>query len=207
MQPLVIQDGAYSASLDGITLDEQLILEVKCPVRGRRSELWQDVTKGVVPENYRVQIQHQLMVSGAALAHLWVFDGTEGVLIEVTRDDLMMVRIRQAWDAFQVYLDEDRPPPMVEGDVLLHDDVEWLEAAQVYIRAKQAADLAGGAVDIAKKALLGLTRHPREEGGGVLVTRFVKQGNVDYKQVSVLAGVDLDQYRGPTREESRITIK
>ena len=31
MQPLVMRDGPYSASLDGITLDGGLILEVKCP--------------------------------------------------------------------------------------------------------------------------------------------------------------------------------
>ncbi len=147
------------------------------------------------------------MVSGAATAHFWVFEGTEGVLVEITRDDLMMARIGQAWDAFQVYLDDDRAPAMVEGDVLLHDDAEWLDAAQAYVWAKQSAKAAEEAVDVAKKALLSLSRHPREEGGGVLVTRFVKQGAVDYKRVPALEDVDLEQYRGPQREEVRITLR
>ena len=69
MQPLVLQDGVYSASLDGITLDGGLIVEVKCPMRGRQSQLWQEVEAGQAPGHYGAQIQHQLMVSGAAAAH------------------------------------------------------------------------------------------------------------------------------------------
>ena len=79
MQPLVLVEGNYSASLDGLTFDGNLIVEVKCPVKGRDSLLWKAVAKGVVPEYYGLQIEHQLMVSGAALAHLFVFDGTEGL--------------------------------------------------------------------------------------------------------------------------------
>ena len=66
------------SSLDGMTLEGNLVLEIKCPLRGTRSDLWLDVSAGQVPEHYAVQVQHQLMVSGAKLAHLWVFDGTKG---------------------------------------------------------------------------------------------------------------------------------
>ena len=40
MQPLVLVDGEYSASLDGLTLAGDRILEIKCPVKGRDSTLW-----------------------------------------------------------------------------------------------------------------------------------------------------------------------
>lgn len=69
MQPLVLQDGAYSASMDGMTLNGGLIVEIKCPVRGQDSALWKDVADGTVPGHYGVQVKHQLMVSGAAIAH------------------------------------------------------------------------------------------------------------------------------------------
>ena len=80
MQPLVLQNGLYSASLDGIDLEVQLIVEVKCPYRGQDSELWRELNAGHVPDHYAAQVQHQLMVSGAGLAHLWVFDGSHGLL-------------------------------------------------------------------------------------------------------------------------------
>src|SRR5471030_2718423 len=82
MQPLVLVEGEYSASLDGITLDGGLILEVKCPVKGRDSELWKLADTGSLPEHYRWQVQHQMMVAGAAMAHVYVFDGVEGILLE-----------------------------------------------------------------------------------------------------------------------------
>jgi putative phage-type endonuclease len=36
MQPLVLQDGRFSASLDGMTLAGDLIVEIKVPVQGPR---------------------------------------------------------------------------------------------------------------------------------------------------------------------------
>jgi hypothetical protein len=38
------------------------------------------------------------------------------------------------------------------------------------------------------------------------VTRFWKQGNVDYKRVPELQGVNLDPYRGKAREEVRVSV-
>ena len=72
MEPLVLAEGDYSASLDGITLDGALILEVKCPVKGQASELWKQVAAGELPDHYYWQVQHQLMVSDALLAHVRV---------------------------------------------------------------------------------------------------------------------------------------
>ena len=46
MNPLVLQDGLYSASLDGINLAGTLIVEVKCPFRGRQSALWREAEIG-----------------------------------------------------------------------------------------------------------------------------------------------------------------
>lgn len=112
MRPLVLVDGAYSASLDGMTLLGDLILEIKCPLCGTRSDLRQDVQTRTVPEHYLVQVPHQLI----------------------------------------------------------------------------------------------LAVHPKEFGAGVSVTRFCKAGNVDYKRVPSLHGVNLDDYRGKAREEVRVSV-
>jgi hypothetical protein len=48
MQPLVLVEGDYSASLDGITLNGGLILEIKCPFQGRDSELWKMAEVGLL---------------------------------------------------------------------------------------------------------------------------------------------------------------
>ena len=78
--------------------------------------------------------------------------------------------------------------------------------AQAFSQAKQAADQADEAVTKAREALVALARHPKEQGSGVSVTRFWKAGNVDYKRIPALQGLDLSCYRGKSREEVRVVI-
>jgi putative phage-type endonuclease len=205
MEPLVIEEGPYSASLDGMTLDGSLILEIKCPFRGMRSELWEGVSQGQVPQHYVIQIQHQLMVAGADTAHLWVFDGVQGILHTIERDEVCMQRIRDAWDQFMPYLDRDSPPPLADADTLIRQDEVWLQAARHYLHTKQAADTLSEQLETARQSLIGLAQHPKEQGGGVCVTRYWKQGMVDYKKVPQLQGVDLNLYRSKPRQEIRIS--
>ena len=207
MQPLVMQDGRYSASLDGITLDGGLIVEIKCPFKGRDSELWRSVAAGAVPGHYGAQVQHQLMVTGAQEAHVWVFDGSEGLLLSIGRDEAAMEAIRGAWDAFEPFLDGDMPPPLTDRDTVAREDAPWAAAAQEYLQAKRAAEASTEALERARDALAGIATHPKESGAGVTVTRFWKQGSVDYKKVPALRGLDVTPYRGATREEVRVTAK
>ena len=205
MQPLVLQDGPYSASLDGMDLDGRLILEVKCPYKGQDSQLWREVKAGHVPDHYAAQIQHQLLVSGAELAHLWVFDGTQGLLRPIEPIDHAMQRIREGWDWFQTFLDTDTPPPLTEADTVDREDVAWQTAATAFAKAKRAAELADAVMTKARDELVALAQHPREQGAGVSVTRYFKQGNVAYAKIPALQGLDLSAFRGRTREETRVT--
>ena len=206
MQPLVLVDGSYSASLDGLTFDGQLIVEIKCPVKGKDSSLWQAVAAGNVPEHYGWQIEHQLMVSGAALAHLYVFDGRNGILLEVTPQPERWREIHTAWEEFMRCIESDTPPELTERDKVIRKDGAWREAAETYVKLKEEAERLAEQLDAAKTALIALASHPSEAGFGVSVTRFWKQGSVDYKRVPELMGVDLDEYRGKAREEVRVLI-
>ncbi len=206
MQPLVLVEGDYSASLDGMSFDGSLIVEIKSPYKGRQSELWKTVEQGIVPEHYGWQIEHQLMVSGASLAHLYVFDGTQGLLVEVAPRPERWRAIQEAWDAFMRHLATDTPPPLTERDKVVRTDAEWQSAAAVYLDLKREADRFAGLVDEAKERLIKLASHPCESGAGVTVTRFWKQGGIDYKQIPQLADVDLNCYRTKPREEVRISL-
>ena len=150
--------------------------------------------------------QRLQMVSGASEAHLWVYVDDEGLLLTLHRDEATMEAIREAWDTFSQYLDTDMPPPLAEADSVQRDDLAWGEAAAAFVQAKQAADSADEALNAARQRLVDLAMHPRETGSGVSVVRLWKAGNVDYKKVPELRGVDLDRYRGKGREEVRITV-
>jgi len=55
----------FMASLDGITDDGEVILEIKCPNDRAHAE----ALRGWIPKYYYPQIQHQLGVTGAKIAH------------------------------------------------------------------------------------------------------------------------------------------
>lgn len=208
MQPLVLVNGEYSASLDGMTLDAKLFVEIKCPFRGRRSNLWQQTASGEIPTHYAWQIQHQLMVSGADVAHLYVYDseGRDGILIEVQPQPDQWTLIRKAWDQFMTYINTDSPPPLCDQDVVERTDDGWRDAAEKYMEAKRLTEDAESKLQAAKDFLLKLVNHASESGCGIGVSRYWKKGTIDYKRVPALQDIDLEPFRKPGTLETRITL-
>ncbi len=125
-----------------MTLAGDLIVEIKVPYRRQGSSLWQSVEGGEVPGYYLAQIQHQLMVSGAGQAHLWVFDGQRGLLHVVEHDPAAVEVIRAAWDGFAVLLETDVPPPLSEADARQREDEAWTLAAMAFTGAKREVEVA-----------------------------------------------------------------
>ncbi|MDA9982307.1 YqaJ viral recombinase family protein [Gammaproteobacteria bacterium] len=62
LEPAVYRRGKFSASLDGITPDRSLLVEIKCPVKGSKSELWRS---NRIPKNYMAQLAHQYAITEA----------------------------------------------------------------------------------------------------------------------------------------------
>ena len=205
MQPLVVVEGQYSASLDGITLSGDRILEIKCPVKGHDSTLWQEVTAGQLPNHFGWQLQHQLMVTGAVIADLFVFGSGDGILLQVVPDPSSWPAIHEAWDRFWEYLMTKTPPPLTKGDVRERDDPEWRSAAAQYLETKLFADQTQKALTDAKARLIALTSHTSETGGGVTVTKYWKSGTINYKAIPALKDLDLEPYRSASREETRVS--
>lgn len=99
VQPICIQSHSYPwliASLDGISKDLQHVVEIKCGV----SAFWQ-AAKGIVPDYYYGQLQHQLMITGLDCLDYWCYlPGKRGVLIEVERDDQYIEQLFEEEERF-----------------------------------------------------------------------------------------------------------
>ena len=114
MQPLVLLAGEYSASLDGLTLGGERLLEIKCPFRGRESTLWKCANAGRLPEHYHWQVQHQLLVTKADIADVFIFDGSDGIVFPIAPDSSTWPRIQTARDQSVRYVTEFQAPPLTE---------------------------------------------------------------------------------------------
>lgn len=102
VSPVCVVRGDYMASLDGWNEDENEILEIKSPFRGRGSETWQLAELREAPDYYWYQMQHQLMVSGARVCHFWVFDSRsdKGIHLRYKPDHTAWQEILKAWCAW-----------------------------------------------------------------------------------------------------------
>jgi hypothetical protein len=139
-------------------------------------------------------------------ADVWVFDGSEGISLEVVPDSGAWTTLREAWDRFWEYLVTKTPPPLAGRDVRVRDDPEWLDAAAAYLELKTACDELSAKLGEAKSQLVGLASHAREQGGGLSVTRYWKAGAIDYKKIPELKALELEPYRSAARQEVRVTI-
>ena len=183
-QPGVFEDGDYGASADGITMEGDQLLEIKTPAKGKESERWREVESGFISDYDLAQVQHQMMVTGAADCVFMVWDGEHYVSVLVPRDEAYFERIREAWDAFWPTIEE-------------RDDDLWAEAAEKYRIAKAEADRACKVLEAAKGRLIELTAGNYSGGCGVSVTKVERKGSVDWKAVQKnhLPDVDVEHYR------------
>jgi hypothetical protein len=105
-----------------------------------------------------------------------------------------------------VHIETDTPPDLTDRDKQVRDDTEWANAAAKYKQCKAALDVAKSRLDDAKSALVALANHPSVTGAGVTVTRFFRNGAVDYRKAATDAGADLEAYRKPGADDVRVTV-
>lgn len=118
LSPIVGVNGKYSASFDGITFDGSVIFEhktFKCDLK--------DITNASqLPEQYRAQMEHQLMVSGASkclfMATKWNGDELINKMYCWYEPDLKLRDlIIQGWTQFEIDLKNYVPVQIAEKPI------------------------------------------------------------------------------------------
>jgi putative phage-type endonuclease len=195
------------ASLDGITLDGRDLVELKVPGHETFETLR---TQGEVPSHYYWQVQQQLAVSGANRGYLWIYaPDAHGLLFPVIPNpgDIakLIVRAQDVWRCVQT----DTAPPLTERDTIVRTDPEWLSVAGEYRQAEAVVAEWTTTLDRARHTLISLMQGAAHvAGGGIVATRYVRHGTVDYKAIvqARLPDVDVASFRRPGGEQVRITI-
>ena len=202
--PVIVQDGEYGASLDG--LEGKAICEIKCPATGRRSKTWQMAEQGMIPSHYDDQIIHQLAVSGAELCYFTVYDSatSKGIIIERRPDESAWKLIQKQWDEFWPWHLTDEADPAKD----MRKDKPWREAAELYVAAKRIADQFAKLAEGHRSRLVELAAGSASVGAGVNVSLVNKSGSIDYKAalMSLAPDADLESFRKKPTQETRVTI-
>jgi len=105
--PRVIHHSEYQwmiASLDGIDIEAKNIVEIKCP--GKKDHAI--AKEGKIPEKYYPQLQHQMEVCKLTEAYYFSYDGENGVLLTIKRDqafiDKMLEKEKEFWNCMKNFI-------------------------------------------------------------------------------------------------------
>lgn len=206
VKPRVLVHPEYSwmmASLDGISANGDVAVEIKCP--GKASHLM--AIEGKVPLHYMAQLQHQMAVAGIKSMFYYSFDGQEGVGIEVDRDEAYISNMIEKEYQFWKKLQNFDPPDMLESDYVHMSGSDWDYDAYAYLNAKHMRENWEKEEEQHRQRLIEMAQGKSCQGSGVRVSRYFRKGNVDYKSIEMLKDIDLEPYRKPPIESWRITGK
>ena len=211
--PVVIEDTSLPlmVSLDGADFSMLTTVEIKTPDDGKESKTWKNAERGVVDEDYYIQIQAGLLVSGARECFYVVYDkrAHNGIYLRVKPDLEMFERIKKAVVPFyDEYLSDEagtkkRPINM--------DSDEFHELSLRYkLLKEQEADLKDE-MNLLKEKMLEMVY-----GDGVYKNEHVvisvepKKSTID-KDLAIktlLGNIDLERFRKPVNEGDKdVTIR
>ena len=152
--------------------------------------------RGEIPEKYKVQMQHQMLVVGVRSVDYWSYRDGNGVLITLHRDDKFIQEMLIAEQEFYQYLIDKVPPPLTERD-LVDQNEEWQKKAQEYYAIRDQRLAAETLEDQLRKELINLSNSRSSKGGGYTFKKTYRKGSIEYQAIPELVLIDLEQYRKP----------
>ena len=162
-----------AASLDGITEDQSLIVEIKCP---QEPETWEIAKAGRVPAQYIAQVQHQLFVTGAELCHFVVWYRREGVWVDVKRNERFIAELTNHEAEFWSWV-ESGVFPLPTGEMEMDGDEGWKMAVDRYLTAQAQVRFGEANLRRAKVGLMKMMPSAKVVGAGVRVSISIKPGH------------------------------
>lgn len=201
MQPTVIVDDWMMASLDGRDEDSGAILEIKCP--GDKDHA--AAVSGKVPDHYYPQIQHQIYLAKTQIAYYFSFDGIDGVIVKVKRDDDYIEKMILEEFKFYECLQNNIPPEPEEGDYIQRNDDLWEQCASKWSSTNQAIKILEKEEAELRSQLIFLAGESNTRGAGISLCQVTRKGIVNYAKIDILKGLDLETYRNPPTTSWRLT--
>lgn len=195
MEPMVVESSDYKflgASLDGISECKKFIVEIKCG----GAKLNDMAYRGVIPEYYQDQMQHQLLVTGAEKAFYYCYDGKAAICIEVYPDpDFAKIFLPKAREFFRCIAFAESPPLSEKDYFNKSGDEFWISFAEEYREICEKIKKLEEMKEICRNQLIRLCGDQNCIGDGVRVMKTTMRGRVAYDDIPEIKGVDLDKYR------------
>lgn len=209
MKPVTVAHEEHSwlkASLDGWSSKYKLPLEIKYP--GKKD--WKIALEGKIPEYYMIQIQHQLLVTGAEKAHYYAFNGEIGRLIVVQASAIMQAAILSKAEDFMERLRLNNPPELMPEDTMEINEPSLVQKVQLYRKLKSQIKLNTETLKALEKDIgeACLKHHSKCSIDGLRVIRYKRKGSINWDEIKKNhTDIDYESYRKESTEICQLRDK
>lgn len=190
------------ASLDGLSEDRKVVVEIKCP--GEKDH--QVAKNKKIPKHYYAQLQHQLAVIDQPMLHYFSYTEENFYLVEVERDDSYIESLIEKELDFWKSLQNFQPPSTTDEDYVEMHSHEWNQAVNNWASVKVDLDVLKEKEKEYREQLIKLADGKNVKGCGVKVKKSHSKGSIDYGSIPMLQGIDLEKYRKKTIEKWSIYL-
>lgn len=206
VQPAVYENDQASwmiASLDGISDDESVAVEIKCPM-SLNSHLM--AVAGEVPKHYWIQMQHQMAVVSLQKMYYCSFYQDESEIIEVKRSDAYIDRLIEAERKFYQCLINDTPPEPTSKDCEVIATTSFFEVSERYKDVLSMISALEDEKANLRDELLRIAGERNIKGNGLQIKKSIRKGAINYKLVPEELASKLDTFRAKDSEIWRISL-
>lgn len=178
---------------DGVDLDGNIIVEIKCPNKSSSVDLY---NIDGIPEHYYVQVQWQLMCSGAKECHFFVYHpGTEPYLEIVKPDKQYFITLLDEAKDFWKLVESVIPPATTDKDYIKIEDPEFEQYANEYIKILEEEKSVFERKKMLGEKIKGCTDGGNCYGFGLKVFNVSGRKIVDWKSVQKEYNLDDDKLK------------
>jgi putative phage-type endonuclease len=186
------------ASLDGLTIDGDVALEIKL-ANGDDHEI---AKQGRVPAKYVPQLQHQMSVIGLDK----IFYGSRNyqgdtAIVEFKRNDSYINLILEAEEKFYYEnMLNKTPPAYIDFDEQRLFEGSWQDVSVYYMMANEVEKRAKKDKDRAMERIHQLAKGKEHSEAGYRLKRSIVKGSVDYEALLKENAIDAERYRKESTE-------
>lgn len=189
------------ASLDGISECGMFVVEIKC---GEKS--YEMASKGIIPDYYLCQVQHQIACSNASYGLYTCYNGDTGIIIKVERDQNLIDKIICKAKEFYECMITFTPPELTHKDYVSREDNTWKELSRKYATIYEMRKKLQIQEEELKEQLVTLSGSQNSMGEGIKLSKVIRKGNIDYDKIIHQYNIDTEIYRKPHTEYWKISV-
>jgi putative phage-type endonuclease len=203
--PAVAQHDKYDwmiSSIDGISDNDQIAVELKCPVSISSHLI---AASGDIQPHYWIQCQHHMAVWNLEKIIFLSFFNDTSETVEVLRDEEYIKKMIKKEKEFYDCLVSDTRPELSERDYDTIAGEEFYDLSENYKELLETIALLEDERELLRNQLIEMAKGRNVKGNGLMIKKITSKGRISYKNMPENLLKDLEPYRGKDIESWKIS--